>query len=39
MTAQETTYTRRIFRYGDKSFPDPGREYTPEQILVQLKGY
>jgi PRTRC genetic system protein C len=39
MTTQETTYTRRIFRYGDKTFPDPGGEYTPEQILTQLKGF
>jgi PRTRC genetic system protein C len=39
MTTQETTYTRRVFRYGDKSFPDPGSGYTPEQILTTLKGY
>jgi PRTRC genetic system protein C len=39
MTTQETTYTRRVFRYGDKSFPDPGSEYTPEQILAQIKTY
>jgi PRTRC genetic system protein C len=39
MTTQETTYTRRIFRYGDKTFPDPGSEYSPEQVLNHLKTY
>ena len=39
MTTQETPYTRRVFRYGDKTFPDPGSEYTPEQILTQLKTF
>jgi PRTRC genetic system protein C len=39
MTIQETAYTRRVFRYGDKSFPDPGVEYTSEQVLNHLKGF
>ena len=39
MTTQETTYARRVFRYGDKTFPDPGSEYTPEQVLNHLKTY
>ena len=39
MTTQETTYTRRVFRYGDKTFPDPGNEYTPEQVLNHLRTY
>lgn len=39
MTTQVTTHTRRVFRYGDKTFPDPGSEYTPEQILNQLKQF
>lgn len=39
MTTQEKTYTRRVFRYGDKTFPDPGSEYTPEQVLNHLKGF
>lgn len=39
MSTQENTYTRRIFKYGDKEFPDPGDEYTPQHILEHLKGY
>jgi PRTRC genetic system protein C len=39
MSNQENSYTRRIFRYGDKAFPDPGSEYTPEQVLNHLKGF
>jgi PRTRC genetic system protein C len=39
MSNQENSYTRRIFRYGDKEFPDPGSEYTPEQVLNHLKGF
>jgi len=36
---QEATQARRIFKYGDKSFPDPGAEYSVEQILAHLKGF
>jgi PRTRC genetic system protein C len=39
MTTQETNYVRRVFRYGDKTFPDPGSEYSPEQVLNHLKTY
>jgi hypothetical protein len=39
MTAQTDTPTRRIFRYGAKTFPDPGLEYTVEQILQHLRGF
>lgn len=39
MLTQENTYTRRIFKYGDKEFPDPGGEYTPEQVLTHLKQF
>ena len=39
MTAQTDTPVRRVFRYGDKVFPDPGNEYTPEQILAHLRGF
>lgn len=39
MTTQEATYTRRIFKYGDKTFPDPGAEYTAEQVLQHLRTY
>lgn len=30
---------QRIFRYGDKRFPDPGAMYTIQQILDHLKTY
>ena len=30
---------QRIFRYGDQTFPDPGPQYSVEQILSHLKGY
>jgi PRTRC genetic system protein C len=39
MTTQETNYVRRVFRYGDKTFPDPGAEYTAEQVLQHLQTY
>ncbi|MCZ7673776.1 MAG: PRTRC system protein C [Chloroflexi bacterium] len=39
MTTQEATYTRRVFKYGDKTFPDPGAEYTAEQVLQHLRTY
>ena len=39
MTTQEATYTRRVFKYGDKTFPDPGAEYNVEQILTHLQGF
>ena len=39
MTTPETTTTRRVFRYGDKQFPDPGAEYTPEHVLTHLRGF
>lgn len=39
MTTQTDTPPRRVFRYGDKEFPDPGGEYSPEQVLNHLKSY
>ena len=39
MTAQTDTPIRRVFRYGDKSFPDPGSEYSVEQVLQHLRTY
>ena len=39
MTTPTNNPARRVFRYGDKTFSDPGSEYTPEQILNQLKTY
>ncbi len=39
MTTETNSPTRRIFRYGDKIFPDPGSEYTTEQVLTHLKSF
>ena len=39
MSTQATTYTQRIFKYGDQAFPDPGPEYTVEQVLHHLRTY
>jgi PRTRC genetic system protein C len=36
MTTQTNTPVRRVFRYGDKEFPDPGPEHTVEQIRQHL---
>jgi len=39
MATQEVTHTHRVFKYGDKTFPDPGAEYTVEQVLQHLRTY
>ena len=39
MTTQTDAPIRRIFRYGDKVFQDPGAEHTVEQILQHLRGF
>ena len=39
MTTQANTPVRRVFRYGDKVFQDPGAEHTIEQIRVHLCTY
>ena len=31
--------TRRIFKYGEIEFPDPGPEHTPADILNHLKQF
>ena len=39
MNTQTDNPVRRTFRYGDKTFPDPGAQYSPEQVLNHLKGF
>ena len=39
MTTQTDTPVRRVFRYGDKVFQDPGAEHTIEQIRQHLCSY
>ena len=39
MTTQTDNPIRRVFRYGDKTFPDPGAEYSVEQVLQHLRTY
>jgi len=39
MTTQTDTPTRRVFRYSNKTFPDPGAEYSVEQVLQHLRTY
>ncbi|MCI0399013.1 MAG: hypothetical protein L0332_13545 [Chloroflexi bacterium] len=34
-----TAPTRRVFRYGDHQIPDPGPQYTPEQVRQSLACY
>ena len=29
----------RIFKYADKTFPDPGPEYSVEQLLAHLRTF
>lgn len=31
--------TRRVFRYGQHEIPDPGPEYSPEQVRSHLTTY
>jgi PRTRC genetic system protein C len=31
--------TRRLFRYGDHTFDDPGAAYTPEQVRAHLTAF
>ena len=38
-TTQTITNTRRIFKYGGKEFPDPGAEYTSQQVLDHIKNF
>lgn len=39
MTTQTDNPIRRVFRYGDKQFPDPGLEYSVAQILQHLRQF
>ena len=32
-TAGATGYARRIFKYGGQTFPDPGAEYSADNVL------
>jgi PRTRC genetic system protein C len=34
-----TTPARRLFRYGDHTFDDPGAAYTPEQVRAHLTAF
>lgn len=34
-----TASVRRVFRYGDHVFDDPGREYTVEHVKDHLSMY
>ena len=39
MTTQTDNPIRCVFRYGDKIFPNPGAEYSVEQVLQHLRTY
>ncbi|MCI0580183.1 MAG: PRTRC system protein C [Chloroflexi bacterium] len=39
MTTEATPITRRVFKYGGQTFPDPGEEYTAQQVLNHLKTF
>lgn len=39
MTTQIESHSTRIFKYADKSFPDPGAEYSVEQVLQHLRTF
>jgi len=39
MTTQPTDQPRRVFKYGDKTFKEPGSEYTVQQVLDHLRTY
>jgi len=38
-TAGASGYTRRVFKYGGQTFPDPGAEYSVENVLRHLCTY
>ncbi|MBE2197496.1 MAG: hypothetical protein IAE79_02725 [Anaerolinea sp.] len=38
-TATAPAYTRRIFRYGGQSFPDPGAAYSSEDVRRHLQTF
>lgn len=39
MTNQVDNLPPRIFKYADKTFPDPGPEYSVEQLLAHLRTF
>ena len=39
MTNQVDNHPPRIFKYGDKNFPDPGPAYSVEQVLAHLRTF
>ena len=39
MTTQTDASVRRVFRYADKVFPDPGAAYSVEQVLAHLRTF
>ena len=39
MTTQTIDQPRRVFKYGDKTFKDPGSEHTVQQVLEHLRTY
>ena len=39
MTTQTTSSIKRVFRYGQQTFPDPGAEYSTEQVLNHLRAF
>lgn len=39
MTTQVDNHPPRIFKYADKSFPDPGAEYSVAQVLQHLRTF
>jgi len=39
MTTQTDASVRRVFRYADKVFPDPGVAYSVEQVLAHLRTF
>ena len=38
-TAGASGYTRRVFKYGGQTFPDPGRQYSVENVLRHLQTF
>ena len=38
-TAGASGYTRRVFKCGGQTFPDPGAEYSVENVLRHLRTF
>ena len=39
MTTQTTSPVARVFKYGQQTFPDPGAEYSTDQVLNHLRAF